>query len=85
MSSFISSYTYELDDNDKENLSSFKNCNLSTTLSKKVKAQLSSYVENPNLSDYVYDGFTPIIKNLNVGFYAIPQLCDYFEYMDEVD
>jgi hypothetical protein len=66
-------------------LSSFKNCNLSTTLYKKVTTTLSTYVQNTNLSDYVYDGFTPMIKNINVGFYPLPQLCDYFEYMNVVD
>lgn len=81
----MSAYTYELDDKDKENLSSFANCSLSTTMYKKTNATISTYVENPNLSDAIYDGFTPIVKSINVGFYAVPMLCDYAEYMDEVD
>ena len=84
-SSVMSAYTYELDDKDKENLSSFANCSLSTTMYKKTNATISTYVENPNLSDAIYDGFTPIVKSINVGFYAVPMLCDYAEYMDEVD
>jgi len=72
VSSFMSSYVYALTKEDKEQLSSFKNCNLSTTLRKNVTETVSVYVENPNISDYIYDGFTPIIKNLNIGFYAVP-------------
>lgn len=85
ISSVISSYVYELDDEDKQKLSNFANCNLSTTISKKVRTKLSAYVENPNVSSDVYNGFTPIVKNINVGFYPVPQLCSYVPYMDEVD
>lgn len=81
----MSAYTYELTKEDKDNLSSFANCSLSTTMYKKTMATLSTMIENPNLANCIYDGFTPIIKNINVGFYAVPQLCDFIEYMDEVD
>lgn len=71
-SSVMSSFTYELTDEDKQNISAFLSKPLSTTMTQQVTAQLSTMVENPNLSDYVYDGFTPIIKSINVGFYAVP-------------
>lgn len=84
-SSIISTYTYELNQEDKDNISSFLNKSLSTTMSVETTATLSTLVENTNLSDYIYDGFTPIIKNINIGFYAVPQLCDFVPYMNAVD
>lgn len=87
LSDVISSCVYELDEDDKKNISNFLSCSLSTTVQKKVQAETSSYVENPALSsdDTIYDGFTPIIKSLNIGFYPVPQLCDYVPYIEEVD
>lgn len=84
-SAVMSSYIYELNDEDKQHLSDFLDCSLSTTMQKKVIAELSTYVQNTNTSDYVYDGFTPIVKNIDIGFYPVPQLCDYVPYMDKVD
>lgn len=68
----MSSYIYELNDEDKQHLSDFSDCSLSTTMQKKVIAELSTYVQNTNISDYVYDGFTPIVKNIDIGFYPVP-------------
>ena len=33
----------------------------------------------------MYDGFTPIVKNLSIGFYPVPQMSNYIEYFSEVD
>ena len=85
LSTVLSSCVYELTEDDKKNLSNFVNNSLSTTIQKQVEVELSTYVENPNLSDYTYNGFTPIVKTIDVGFYPVPQLCDYIPYMDEVD
>ena len=50
-----------------------------------ITAELTSYVPNPDTSTYVYDGFTPIVKSISVGFYPVPQASAFVEYMDTVD
>ena len=85
ISSVLSDCIYKLTDEDKENLSNFVNKDLSTTYQQKVNVTLSTYVDNPDLSDTVYDGFVPIIHSLDVGFYPVPHVSDYVPYMTEVD
>ena len=50
-----------------------------------VTTEISVEVPNPDLSDYVYDGFTPIIKNIEVGFYPTPMISGFVPYINEVD
>lgn len=47
--------------------------------------ETSAWVDNPEVSDQVYDGFVPQIKNLDFGFYAVSQLCGFDEFMAEID
>ena len=85
LSTGISSYVYELTETDKENISNFISCNLSTTLTCEAKTSISTYVENPD-GETIYEDITPIIKNIDIGFYAVPeQSADFTEYMDYVD
>lgn len=90
-SSFVSSWTYELDADDIASIGKFlKNYpypkyKLSAVLTADVTTDITVEVPSPNLSDYVYDGFTPIIKNIEVGFYPTPLLCSFVNYMDDVD
>ena len=76
-SSFISAVPYQLTDDDKQNLSAFINNDLSTTVNKKITTTLTAYVENPNTSDAVYDGFVPIAKNIEIGFYPTSDLSNF--------
>ena len=90
-SSFVSCWPYELDADDIANISQFLNehpypdYKLSTILTSNVTAEISVEVPNPDLSDYVYDGFTPIIKNIEVGFYPTPMISGFVPYINEVD
>ena len=81
----LSNCIYELTDEDKTHISDFIDQKLSTTIQQEVEAELSTYIENPNISDDIYDDFIPTIKNIDFGFYAVPQLCDYVPYMEEID
>lgn len=55
-------------------------------LTANVTKEVSAYVPSPNISDQVYDGFTPIIHNIDVGFYAIPRLkSNYNLAMNDID
>lgn len=47
-------------------------------------AEVTSWVDNPDGGDDVYD-IVPIIKQLNVGFYPTPNLSTHEAYMAEVD
>ena len=84
ISSVVSACPYELTEEDLKNLDKFSG-KLSTTIISSFQTTLSTYVDNPNLSDYIYDGFTPIVKNLSIGFYPVPQTSNYIEYFTEVD
>jgi hypothetical protein len=72
---FVSDCAYgkvvTLTEEDLKNLDKFSG-KLSTTIISSFQTTLSTYVDNPNLSDYIYDGFTPIVKNLSIGFYPVP-------------
>lgn len=44
------------------------------------------YVDNPDLSDVIYDGFVPLIHKIHSGFYAIPRIStDYIQAMVDID
>lgn len=49
-----------------------------------ISSIISSYIST-DLSSPVYDGFTPIIKTINMGFYVVPYSEDYKKYMSDVD
>lgn len=85
ISSVISDCVYELTNEDKQNLSNFVDKNLSTTYQKKVDVTLTAFVDNPNISNETYDGFVPIVKSIDAGFYPVPQVSDFVQYMDDVD
>jgi hypothetical protein len=72
ISTYLSNVVYELTENDIKNISSFSECKLSTMIEKEITGKLTSYIENPDMSDYIYDGFVPIAKNITVGFYPVP-------------
>lgn len=50
---------YELTDEDKANISAFLDKPLSTMLEQEVSVETSAWVDNPEVSDQVYDGFVP--------------------------
>ena len=58
---------------------------LSTYVDVEVTANLTTMVDNPDISSDTYDGFVPIIHNLYAGFYPVPQVSDFVEHMDAVD
>ena len=58
---------------------------LSALSAQEVTAEITSWVDNPDLSDTIYDGFTPIIKQIDVGFYAVPQASGFIESIEHTD
>ena len=46
---------------------------------------VTSIVENPDISDDVYEEFAPIINQINVGFYPVPMMSSIPLHMKEVD
>lgn len=85
-SSFISSEVIvlqpsEIDDFQKE----YPYSEVSAALTSEVTAEVTSYVDNPDISDDVYEEFAPVIKKIEVGFYPTPLISGFEEYMYEVD
>ena len=58
---------------------------MSALSAQEVTAEITSWVDNPDLSDTIYDGFTPIIKQIDVGFYAVPQASGFIESIEHTD
>lgn len=85
ISTGLSDVVYELTEKDKENLSAFRDKPLSTMMRTETSVEVSSYVDNPEVSDQMYDGFVPQVKSLDFGFYAVDQLCSFDEAMAEID
>lgn len=57
---------------------------VSVDLTSNVTKELTGIVENPD--ELVYDGFVPIINNIDVGFYPVPYVePDIIQHMDNVD
>ena len=72
----------EIDDFQKEH----PNQSVSVDLTSMVNMELTTLVDNPDISSYIYEGFTPIIKKIYMGFYPVPYLCtDFIKYMNDVD
>lgn len=81
LSNSISTLTYdELTSNAKE----LSNKQLSVSVQQEVTANVSSVVSS-TYDDDIYDGFTPVVNQINVGFYATPQQSGFVEHMDFVD
>jgi len=53
---------------------------VSATLTSNVTADVTAYVDSPEISDQVYDEFAPIIKSIDVGFYATPRMSSFDSY-----
>lgn len=90
LSSFLSTYIgYETVKINPRDISSFcaqhPDLPVSATLSSVVTGEVTEYVDNPDLSDYVYDGFTPIVNSITLSLYPVPSLSDMTEYMAEVN
>ena len=58
---------------------------MSVLTSEMVCTEVSTYIPNPDISSNIYDGFTPIIKTIDIGFYVTPTPSDFVEYMEAVD
>lgn len=87
VSSFISSTAYEFSSDDEvlEYLKTSPHNKLSTAVSAAVTTKVTSYVDNPEVSDLVYDDFTPIVNQIDVGFYPVPLVSSIAEHMKVVD
>ena len=84
ISTFISSYVYEFK-NDSEvlaYLSSESHGKLSAVLTAEVTAPVSVLVDT---SAETYDDGVPIIRTIDVGFYAVPKKADIDKYIISVD
>ena len=46
-----------------------------------VTADLTAYVDSPEISDQVYDEFAPIIKRIEFGIYPTPVMSSFEKYM----
>ena len=86
ISSFISSTQVEIK---AEDIDQFQKDNPDVSVyalsSSEITAELTTYVNNPDTSSTIYDGFTPIIKSISVGFYPVPFLSDFSSYINTVD
>lgn len=71
----------QIDNFQKEHPDAF----VSATLTSDVTANVTAYVDNPEISDQVYNDFAPIIKRLDVGFYPTPMVSSFDEYISKVD
>lgn len=58
---------------------------MTATLTSLVTGKVETLVQNPDLSAEVYNGFTPIINSLELGFYPTPAMSDFNEYIAEVN
>lgn len=87
ISSYISSAAYEFKDDSEvlEYLAKSSHGKLSTMVSAAVTSEVTSYVPNPEISDLVYDDFTPIINQIDVGFYPVPMVSSIAEHIEVVD
>lgn len=56
---------------------------ISTEISAEVSAEVSSEVST--VIDVIYDGFTPMIQKIDLGFYGVPNGMSYDEYFKRVD
>ena len=85
-SSFISTDIIEISPDEIDNFQKDHpgSC-VSATISNNVTADITSYIDNPEISDQVYDEFAPIIKRIDIGFYPTPIMSSFRAYQKEVD
>lgn len=84
----LSSYVYELTEEDKKNIQKFLSLDLSVTLSQYVDVEVSNVVSQEISTEISVDetsGFVPQINQLYVGFYPIPLLSQYIPHIEWVD
>lgn len=88
LSTVLSTFPYEFKAYELSSLSSqladYPNTTLSVLSSVTITTEVTSWIDNPDGGDDVYD-IVPIIKQLNVGFYPTPYLSTHEAYMAEVD
>ena len=85
-SSFVSSDVIVLAPNQIDQFQKqHPNAYVSATLTSNVTADLTAYVDSPEISDQVYDEFAPIIKRIEFGIYPTPMLSSFEKYMTKVD
>ena len=86
LSTVVSSYVYELTDQDKSNISAFLSTKLSTTLTCEVTVPVTAEVpiesadQGPDIS-----GFVPSINTLYLGLYPTPLISAYIPHITWVD
>lgn len=85
ISSIISSHVVviapdQIDDFQKQ----YPHNEVSSTITCQIDAEITSYVDDPNISDDVYD-FLPIIKKIDIGYYPTPMMSTHIDYMNAVD
>ena len=71
-----------------ENATIFAGSLSSTPLSVYVQQEVTSTltsVISTETNDTIYDGFTPIVNQIDFGFYAVPQQSGFIEHMNRVD
>lgn len=84
ISTFISSYVYEFENDDevRSYLSSDPHNRLSTIIEKEVTEPITVLVDT---SSDTYDDGIPAIRNIDIGFYAVPKKEDIDQYIISVD
>lgn len=84
VSTFVSSYVYEFADDSEvmAYLSSDAHSKLSTVLTCDVTAPVTVLVDT---SADTYDDGIPVVRNIDVGFYAVPKKEDIDSYIMSVD
>lgn len=86
ISTFVSSYVYELTDKDKEDIQKFISTKLSTTLTSEVTTTCSVEIPDPETSATPeISGLSPTINTLYVGLYPTPLLSQYVPHIKWVD
>ena len=84
----ISTYVYELTEEDKKNIEKFLSLDLSVPLSEYVQTTISGLVSEEvsvELSVPEITGFVPQINQMYVGFYPVPLLSQYIPHITWVD
>lgn len=82
-SSFISSIIVELKPNEIDDFQKqYPDKCVSATLTTYVTADVSTYIDNPEVSVYTE---IPVINKIDFGFYAIPHAEDIDAYIESVD
>lgn len=58
---------------------------LSALSSIQTIGEITSIVDNPEVSDDIYDDFVPTIDQIDIGFYTVPRISDFYESILETD